>query len=78
VLAHYQDIYAQDDLPVVKHFSPARTFDLPGRLDEMLASLQQRGLVAMSDGRYRTTREGEELVRKSMRRWRYFTTHAGR
>jgi Co/Zn/Cd efflux system component len=73
ILVHYKDVYSTDDLPVVKHFSPASAFNLPARLDKMLASLQERRLIAADGGLYRTTTDGQSLLGKSVRHWRFFS-----
>ena len=72
IVAHYEEVYSQEDLPVVKHFSPARAFDLPSQLDKMLASLVERELIAEDGGFYHTTRGGQEVLRNTARRWRFF------
>ncbi|MBN1152804.1 MAG: cation diffusion facilitator family transporter [Dehalococcoidia bacterium] len=74
ILFHYQDMYSPEGLPVVQHFSPARTFDLPSHLDEMLVALHERGLVGVDGALYSTTREGSVVLRKSARKWRFVSS----
>jgi hypothetical protein len=74
ILAHHDLIFNTKDLPVVKYFSPARTFDFPKHLDSILSTLRDRGDISESGGHYLTTSNGKDALRVASRRWRFLPT----
>ena len=73
LLSHYEDVFAAEDLPVVRHFSPARTFNLPEHLDELLTRMEDAGKIALSGRSYVITDVGRETLEAGLRRWRFVT-----
>jgi Co/Zn/Cd efflux system component len=73
LLNHYEDVFSAEDLPVVKHFSPARTFNLPENLDSLLRGMQQAGKLALSGNHYVITDVGKEALEAGLKRWRFVT-----
>ncbi|MFC2009086.1 cation diffusion facilitator family transporter [Chloroflexota bacterium] len=71
LLNHYEDVFSTEDLPVVKHFSPARTFNLPEHLDSLLGEMQQAGKLALSGNHYVITDVGKETLEAGLKRWRF-------
>ncbi|MBN1856481.1 MAG: cation diffusion facilitator family transporter [Dehalococcoidia bacterium] len=71
ILSHYHEIFSTDDLPVVRHFSPARTFNLPENLDAILLSLQTSERIERVGDKYVTTSIGREELARDTKRWRF-------
>ena len=73
LLSHYEDVFTVDDLPVVRHFSPVRTFNLPEHIDELLGSMQAEGKLALSGNHYVITDVGKATLDAGLKRWRFLT-----
>ena len=73
LLSHYEDVFTVDDLPVVRHFSPVRTYNLPEHLDELLGSMQAEGKLALSGNHYVITDVGKATLDAGLKRWRFLT-----
>ncbi len=71
IMTHYHEVFDATDLPVVRHFSPARTFDLPEHLDSVLEGMLNSGKIELRGRNYHITGAGREAVNAAARRWRF-------
>ena len=73
LLSHYEDVFSTEDLPVVRHFSPVRTYNLPEHLDDLLTGMQETGKLALSGNHYVITDVGKQTLDAGLKRWRFIT-----
>ena len=71
MLSHYHEVFSTDDLPVVKHFSPVRTFNLPENLDDVLQSLLTNERIERRGNEYIITPTGQRELDRGRKRWRF-------